>query len=284
MRPNILRDRPLAPHTSFRIGGPATYFAHVRSIEEMVVAYRFALENTVPFVVIGKGSNVLFDDRGFSGFIALNAIDFCHINGGSVEVGAGHAFPKLSAKLSRVGLSGLEFGVGIPGSIGGAIFMNAGADGGDTATCLQSVSHIDEGGELRTTDVTRSAFGYRRSPFQKTGAPIVSAVFALRSLRRTDCKRGDIMKRRKATQPYALPSAGCIFRNPEGGHGAGYLIDRCGLKGKRVGGAIVSPVHANFIVNTGGARSRDVLELIETIEACVWEKAGIALEREVRIF
>lgn len=272
----VQKCRSLSEFSTFGIGGPIDSFVEVNSIEEMEEAFRIDL----PKMVIGKGSNCLFSDAGFRGLVILNKIDFCEWGEGEVRVGSGYSFSLLGVQTARRGWSGLEFASGIPATVGGAVFMNAGANGKETCGCLKSVLYFD--GERRELRREELEFGYRVSPFQKMGGVILGATFALG---RDEGARGaqlKIVEGRMKTQPLREKSVGCVFRNPEG-CAAGALIDRCGLKGLSVGGARVSEVHANFIVNGGGARAEDVKELIRLVQERVWEKAGVKLEPEIRM-
>lgn len=275
-------NKPLSQLTTFGIGGPARYFFDVRSIEEMKDALIFCRESRLRYMILGKGSNCLFDDRGFNGAIIANRIDF--LQRPSPELfyaGAGYSFSLLGTQTARQGYSGLEFASGIPGSVGGAVFMNAGANGRETCESLQSVEFMTEEGELLHMQRSNMSFSYRTSCFQSMPGAIISATFRLDAVATAREKQFKIIDYRKKTQPYGEKSAGCVFRNPECS-AAGALIDQSGLKGTCVGGAQVSPVHANFIVNTGNAKAADVLTLMEHIKHQVKEKTGIELESEVR--
>lgn len=277
MRPLVLQtNRRLAEFSTFGIGGPIGAFVEVSSIEEMEEAYR----HPGPKLIIGKGSNSLFPDEGFSGLVILNKIDFCSWKENTVTVGAGYSFSLLGVQSARKQLSGLEFASGIPASVGGAVFMNAGANGKETADCLTSVLYFD--GTRQELSKASLFFGYRSSSFQTMPGAILAATFALQpqeTARETQLK---IIDYRMKTQPLKERSIGCIFRNPPSGS-AGELIDRCGLKGLSVGGAKVSEIHANFIVNVSQASARDVQELISQIQQKVLAQTGIVLTPEIRM-
>ncbi len=277
-------NRFLAEFSTFGIGGPIRYFAEVKTPEDMREGFLFAKSERLPFLVLGKGSNCLFDDLGFSGVVLLNKIDFCDWNGPSVSVGSGRSFSLLGVQSARRNLSGLEFACGIPASVGGAIFMNAGANGKETCEHLESVTYLHEDGRTQQYTKKELAFGYRNSSFQTMQGAILSAVFSL-SEKRPDARETQlqILARRKKTQPLQEKSIGCIFRNPTVSLGAGSLIDQSGLKGFSVGGAKVSEVHANFIVNAKQATAKDVLDLIRSVQTQVFQKTGIHLEPEIRI-
>lgn len=275
-------NKLLSELSTFKVGGPARYFIEIHTTEEIRQVLLACSQRKLPYFILGKGSNCLFDDRGFNGVIILNKIDFIKRPSSNVfYVGAGYSFSLLGTQTARQGFSGLEFASGIPGSVGGAVFMNAGANGAETCDSLTSVDYISETGELQTIVKEQLHFAYRTSSFQSMKGAIVAATFTLQSEPSARTKQIDIIGYRKNTQPYNSPSAGCIFRNPHCGH-AGALIESAGLKGASVGGAQVSSLHANFIVNTGGASSKDVLNLIELVKKQVHEKMNTELESEVR--
>lgn len=275
------KNKPLNSLSTFGIGGDAKYFTEINSVEEMQEVLRFCHQKDLPFHLVGKGSNSLFDDAGFDGLVILNKIAFLEIEETRVSVGAGFNFSHLGAKTARAGLSGLEFASGIPASVGGAIFMNAGANGGEVKDTLKEVSFVDSSGELKVFDRTQLAFRYRWSCFQERKGAIVAAKFLLSPFEGARKTQIEIVNYRTKTQPYGDLSCGCVFRNPEG-HSAGALIEKCGLKGRRVGGAEVSLLHANFIVNKDGAKASDVIALAHEIKECVKEKTGVDLELELR--
>lgn len=276
-------NKPLSQVSTFGIGGPARYFVEVRQIEEMQQVLKKCRNEKLPYIVIGKGSNCLFDDRGFNGLLILNKIDFMKTpEPGIFHAGAGYSFSLLGVQTARQGWSGLEFASGIPGSVGGAVYMNAGANGGETAHSLLSVDYVTDNGDLVTLKKEELEFSYRTSSFHKMQGAIVGATFAL--IQEADARKKQlaIVDYRKKTQPYGEKSAGCVFRNPA--HtSAGALIDSQGLKGMRFGNAIVSHTHANFIVNEGGTSSDDVKKLIAAIRAEIFSKTGISLESEIRV-
>lgn len=280
---NIEQNKPLKDYCTFGIGGPAKYFVEVRDILQMKKALYHCVSRKLPYFVLGKGSNCLFDDRGFNGMVILNKIDFLNAKEpGVFHVGAGYSFSLLGTQTARQGWSGLEFASGIPGSVGGAIFMNAGAQGGETSTHLHAVEFLSEDGELLEIKKENLSFGYRSSSFQNTKGVIVSGIFSLVPNIEARQKQINLLTYRKETQPIKDKSAGCIFRNPNGGH-AGALIEKCGLKGINVGGAKVSEMHANFIVNKDMSSAQDVLALINLIKEKVKKETNFDLESEVRL-
>lgn len=274
---------PLSSYCTLGIGGPARYFVEVKSVDAMRAALLFAKEQNIPFFILGKGSNCLFDDRGFHGVVIHNKIEFMEpLESGFFHVGAGYNFSLLGAQTARNGWSGLEFASGIPATVGGAVFMNAGANGRETADALHTVEFMDSNGVLHTFRKEELTFAYRHSPFQQMKGAVVAATFALSPSVDARQKQLGIIDYRKKTQPYGEKSAGCIFQNPVEGH-AGALIEKCGLKGIHCGGAKVSELHANFLVNTSGASCKEFLELVEHVRAEVKAKAGVDLHSEVRI-
>lgn len=276
------RCRPLKDLTTFGIGGSADYFIEVRDIPTLQAALLFCRQQQIPYFILGKGSNVLFDDRGFTGMVIANRIDFLDKpDEGTWHAGAGYSFSLLGTQTARQGWSGLEFASGIPGSIGGAVYMNAGANGSETCQTLISVDFITAEGELLYLTKEELSFSYRFSSFQQKKGAIAGATFHLTKSSQARQKQLTIINYRKNTQPYNAKSAGCVFRNPSCGH-AGALIEQSGLKGKTIGGAQVSSLHANFLINTGTASSEDVLNLMELVRQEVKTKTGIELESEVR--
>lgn len=276
----FIENRPLAPLTTFGIGGLARYSVDVHTLAEMQAVLAECHTRQLPFFVLGKGSNCLFDDRGLNAVLIVNKIDFLESNEGVFHVGAGYSFSRLGSLTARRGFKGLEFASGIPGSVGGALFMNAGANGGETSQTLTEVEFVDATGQLHLYPKESLQFSYRHSSFQSLKGAIVAATFKLESCTEARAKQLKIIDYRVATQPYSDKSAGCIFRNPLPQH-AGALIEQAGLKGVRIGGAEVSPMHANFIVNREGATAQQVLELIEHVRCTVKQKTGIDLEKEV---
>jgi len=246
-------------------------------------AFAFAKEKGLPCFILGKGSNCLFDDAGFDGIVLLNRIDFLDWEGSRVTAGSGASFSLLGFKAASKGLSGLEFASGIPASVGGAVFMNAGANGRETCEALEKVQYLHFDG--RRVEFLREdlSFGYRTSPFQKMDGAILAATFQLEPKAEARATQLDIVGRRMKTQPLSEKSAGCVFRNPEPQVSAGALIDRCGLKGFAIGRAAVSDLHANFLINKGGATCKEMLSLIDAVREKVAMQTGVHLEMEVRI-
>ncbi len=273
---------PLKDYCTYGIGGPARFFLEIRTIAEMQAAISFCHTEKIAFMVLGKGSNCLFDDRGFNGAVLLNKIDFLdQTTPGTFHVGAGYSFALLGVQTARQGWGGLEFASGIPASVGGAVYMNAGASGKETCQTLAAVDFVSADGALHTYKRADLNFSYRHSPFQVIQGAIVGATFSLFPHAEARKQQIEIVNQRIKTQPYADKSAGCVFMNPAGDH-AGALIDRCGLKGARVGHAEVSGLHANFLINAGEATCQDMLALIAHVNRHVVEMTGKELKSEVR--
>lgn len=277
------KKRSLKELTTFGVGGTADLFITVQTVSQMQEALGFCAREQLPYFVLGKGSNTLFDDKGFEGVVIANRIQFLNKSeeGSRWHVGAGYSFSLLGHQTAREEWTGLEFASGIPGSVGGAVFMNAGAGGAEVCQTLASVDYVHLSGQCQQFQREELPFSYRTSPFQSMEGAIVGATFQLSRKEGARQKQIEIIDYRKKTQPYSAKSAGCVFRNPEGAH-AGALIEQCGLKGKRVGQAEVSDVHANFVVNIGEASAKEILELIAMIRDTVKEKTGYDLESEVR--
>jgi UDP-N-acetylenolpyruvoylglucosamine reductase len=281
----IRRDEPLAKHTTLRVGGPADFYVEPADENDLASVVKFCGENEIKFFMLGRGSNLLVRDGGFRGVvICLSQPEFSkiEIRGEKIFCGAGAKLKNVSVEAKRNNLSGVEFLEGIPGSVGGALRMNAGAMGAWTFDAVESVRFMDYAGEIFERTAREISVEYRACPLLKNHIAL-GAVFKCKTL-----PREEIEKRMKAysekrweSQP-AAPSAGCIFKNPEK-IPAGKLMDELGLKGARVGGAVVSAEHGNFIVNDGKATARDVLELISILKAKAKAERGIELQTEVEI-
>lgn len=273
---------PLKSLSTMRVGGEARFFAHLHTEKDMQQALLVCLKLSIPLLVIGKGSNSLFDDRGFHGLVVLNGLDWCNQENEKWIVGSGFSFARLGHLTAKTGLEGLEFACGIPATVGGAIYMNAGANGLETADTLERVIWLSPEGERVEFKKKELSFGYRSSPFQKTGGILVEGEFCLKFSQDVQKRQKAYLASRIASQPYRDPSCGCIFRNPLP-YRAGQLIEECGLKGKRIGGIEVSTLHANFFVNKGEGTSQDVLHLIDYVKEKVLEKKGVYLQEEVKV-
>ena len=282
---DLRREEPLFRHTSFRVGGPAALMALPASREEAAAAVRIAAELGVIPVYLGNGSNLLVSDEGYDGFLikTFGGLNDISVDGAAMTADSGVLLSRLAAAALEAGLTGLEFAHGIPGTLGGAVTMNAGAYGGEMVQVLASVTFLDEAGRVETLPVSDCGLGYRRSMFSDGKRLILGAELALApgdpaAIR---ARMEELGEKRRSRQPLELPSAGSTFKRPEG-HFAAALIEQCGCKGLRVGGAQVSEKHAGFVVNTGGATCRDILALIEQVRARVLEQTGVALELEVK--
>lgn len=281
-----LTDVPLCKHTVFKIGGPAARLITVFSDTALSGILRGLTRLELPYFVLGKGSNLLVGDEGYPG-VALK-LEFTSgglmQDGVTLYAGAGMSLRAACVIARDEGLTGLVFAWGIPGSVGGAVYMNAGAYGGEMKDVVKRVWYMDTEGRLLDCTGEELGFGYRRSAFMDGGKIITSAEFKLSHGDKDEIKaRMDELKaRRLEKQPYDMPSAGSTFKRPKTGYAAA-LIEQCGLKGRRAGGAQVSEKHAGFIVNTGGATCKDVLELMDIVRETVFKETGIELEPEVRV-
>lgn len=278
----IIENKLLSEMTTFGVGGPARFYTEIRTINEAKEAINFAKEHKIPFHILGKGSNSLFEDRGYSGLVILNKIDFFNEpEPGYFHVGAGYSFSLLGIQTARKGWSGLEFASGIPGSVGGAVFMNAGANGNEVSSTLEAVDFLSDEGVFQTLQREQLNFSYRSSIFQRLPGIITGAYIKLFPNEKARKRQLEIIDYRKHSQPYKDKSAGCIFRNPLN-LSAGALIENVGLKGKTIGNAKVSEKHANFIINSGNATCDEILRLIALVKKQVKEQTGVELESEVR--
>ena len=282
----VLEYEPMDLHTSFRCGGAADLFVTPGSLGELMNVLDLVRTKGIPHLVLGNGSNVLFKDSGYHGVVIRigEGMDRVRIEGQTVFAEPGVSLAKLAKMAAEEGLSGLEFACGIPGSLGGAVFMNAGAYDHELKEVLLSVSSINHLGMMKDRKAEDCGLGYRHSIFMENGEVILGVKLFLKPDSRMDIS--DRMKeytlRRNSKQPVHLPSAGSFFKRPEG-HFAGKLIEDAGLKGLQIGGAQVSPMHAGFIVNNGGATATDVLDLMRVVQETVLDKSGVMLEPEVRI-
>lgn len=282
----VLLDYPLAEHTSFKIGGDADLYVCPNNLMELITTVELCRAAGAPYFLLGAGSNLLISDKGIRGVVIKlgDGFDYAHAKHDYILAGAGVSLAKLSAEAKNAELTGLEFASGIPGSLGGAIYMNAGAYGGEMKDVLTEVSYIDDDGTVKTIAGEDCDFGYRKSIFTKGNKIIISAKLTLKKGNKDGILETmrDLNARRKEKQPLEFPSAGSTFRRPEG-HFAGALIESSGLKGCRIGGAEVSTKHAGFIINIDNATARDVQDLITHVQKVVKEKHGVDLEPEVKI-
>jgi len=279
-------DEPMKKHTSFRIGGPADIFVLPEGLEDVQEVVRFAREKKLPLFILGKGSNILVRDEGLRGIVlktspALNKLEF---RGEEVTVGAAVSLPLLAVKALQKDLSGLEFIAGIPGTVGGAVVMNAGAAGHCLSEVVSRVRVMDFAGKISDLDSADLEFGYRQSKLQKENLLVLEAQFHLVKGNREEIKKSvdELIGKRKRSQPLSFPNAGSIFRNPPQ-EPAGKLIELIGAKGKRIGDAQISELHANFIINLGNAEAADVCQLMHEVQGMVKDRFNIHLEPEVKI-
>lgn len=282
----LLREEPMSRHTTFRVGGPVSLLAVARTEGEVKAALRVAANYGIEPFFLGNGSNLLVADAGYDGFLVKLAGELNQIRDVKGELVAGGAvlLSRLANAALDRGLTGLEFASGIPGTVGGAVTMNAGAYGGEISQILRRVKAISLTGEVEMIPVEHCDLSYRHSAFDHGKHLILEAGFRLEQGDREaiQATMTDLAARRKEKQPLEYPSAGSTFKRPQG-HFAAALIDQCGLKGLTVGGAQVSEKHAGFVINRGGATCNDILELVEQIKSRVWDSAGVKLELEVKV-
>ncbi len=281
----VLENEPLSGHTSFRIGGPCSAMVFPRCEAELKAVLNLAKKKGLRYFIMGNGTNLLCDDRGFKGLI-IKTTAMCGIEVKGCEISAycGSSLAATARAALKAGLAGLEFAHGIPGSVGGGIVMNAGAYGKDLSHAVVEVVAITKNGEIVKIPAKDCKFGYRTSIFTKSsGLTVIKARFLLRPGEKEHIKScmAELLAKRKKSQPLELPNAGSVFKRPEG-YFAGKLIEESGLKGKKIGGAEISNKHAGFIVNTGGARCSDVLELVKFAQGQVKECFGVDLECEIK--
>ena len=288
--PNVeLRfQEPMAKHTSFRIGGPVEVMAFPKTREELALILKTSALLDCKTAILGAGTNVLAPDRGLDGLVIClkDCLDgITQLDETRIRVMAGVTMSRAAVFAANVGLTGMEFAHGIPGSIGGGVYMNAGAYGGEIRDICESVEIMDMNGNIRRLPNQEMDFSYRHSILEETGEIVISAVFRLSKSdpETIRAKMKELIGKRSASQPLEMPSAGSAFKRPVGGYAAA-LIDQAGLKGYRVGGAAISEKHAGFAVNLGGATAEDVRLLLEQVSDIVFEKSGIRLEPEVRIW
>ncbi|MEW9698094.1 UDP-N-acetylmuramate dehydrogenase [Paenibacillus sp. SI8] len=283
---DIRTNERLAPYTTWKIGGPADVLVIPQHKDQVIAVIRMLQARGVPWTIIGRGSNLLIRDKGIRGVVIKlgSLLETLRFDGATVIAGGSYSFIKLSVLAAKEGLTGLEFASGIPGSVGGAVYMNAGAHGSDVSRILKQAEVILDTGELVTMQAEDLHYAYRHSILHTLPGIVTEAVFELQFGDRKEIAgaMAAYRDRRRRTQPGQLACAGSVFRNPAGGFAA-KLIEEAGLKGKRVGGAEISPLHANFIVNTGNATAVDVLTLIQEVKQIVLDQYGVTLEPEVLV-
>jgi len=282
---NVKYDEPMSKHTSFRIGGPASAFIQVTNKYEIQKLIQESPKWNLPIMMLGRGTNVLFDDSGYKGIIVNLVGEFKKIKFDKkfVTIGAGISLNRLTNECAKSGLSGLEFAYGIPGSVGGGLIMNAGAHGSSMSDVVKQVQLIDNQGNLISISGNQANFGYRKSCLEQYFA-VIGAKLELvpEKPEKIKEKMKELFSIRKGSQPLGEYSAGCVFKNPQD-DSAGRIIDQCGLKGKMIGGAQVSLKHANFIVNKGDAKAKDIRELIYFVREEVKKRKGVEFELELKI-
>ena len=282
----LLLEEPMAKHTSFRIGGPADVLAQPGNEAELAALLKRAAAHAMPVTLVGNGSNLLVRDMGIRGLVIKlsNLFSSITVAGNVLTFGSGISLAMASKKAASLSLSGLEFAVGIPGTVGGAVYMNAGAYDGEMAKVVASVQVMDRQGQSSQLKAEELDFSYRHTALQNSGLIVTSVTVSLQpgEAESIKAKMDDFSQRRIAKQPLELPSAGSMFKRPVG-YFAGTLIEQTGLKGYTVGGAQVSQKHAGFVVNVGGATAKDVLQLISDVQSKVFAAHGVRLEPEVLV-
>ena len=281
----MIEDEPMYKHTTYTVGGPARIYLKVKDVDSLIKTIKYCGKHRVKYLVIGRGSNLLFSDREYEGLIiSLNeCFNEIKVNGSTMIAQAGVPMISLSYQAAKIGLSGFEFMGGIPGSIGGGIYMNAGAYKYDLASVVKTVTLLNEKHEVVTFNNEQMDFSYRHSICQDNRKLIVLEVTFELTAKSPDEIKAVLDKRkerRMSSQPWNMPSAGSVFRNPQD-KPAWQYIDECGLRGYEIGGAQVSPKHSNFIVNNGYASAKDIYDLIMLVQEKVNEKFGVKLRREV---
>lgn len=279
---DVCEDEPMSRHTTFKIGGPADIYIKTSDENAVLKIEGFCADNGIPILALGNGSNLLVSDKGIEGAVLRYCGGSIRREGEKIVCPSGIPLRNLCEEARDMSLSGLEFAYGIPGTVGGAVYMNAGAYGGEMKDAVLSSEHSDKGKRVCFKGAELE-FGYRKSAYTGKKFIILNAVFSLKTGNKSEieAKMADLMNRRKTKQPLDMPSAGSVFKRPEG-HFAGTLIEKCGLKGLKSGGAMVSLKHAGFIVNAGGATCDDVLRLVGKIQDEVMRRAGVALECEIK--
>ena len=280
----VKEAEPMAAHTSFKIGGAAEYFVSTTDVIQAALILRYCTERQIPLLVVGNGSNLLVSDKGIDGVVLRIDASEIDVNDTCMTVQAGASLTRACLTACERGLSGLEFAYGIPGTVGGGVYMNAGAYGGQLSDVVRSVTALTANGEVAELTADQLEFGYRHSVFMKKPLTVWSVTMELKSDDPVSIRSrmDEHMAARKAKQPLEYPSGGSFFKRPEG-HFAGALIEQCGLKGLTVGGAQVSEKHAGFVINRGGATCADVMALCRQMQEKVKAKFDVSLEREVQL-
>ena len=281
----VLVQEPMASHTTFRIGGPADYFVMPETIEELAAVLKLCKEEQMPYFILGNGSNLLVGDKGFRGVVIqlYKNFDGIQIDGTKVTAKAGAMLIRVAKESGKAGLTGLEFASGIPGTIGGAMVMNAGAYGGEMKDVVTAVTVLTKEGDIKNLTGDEMNFRYRGSVVEDEGYIVLEAVMELKegNLEEIQARIDELSIQRKTKQPIEYPSAGSTFKRPEG-YFAGKLIQDAELRGYRVGGAQVSEKHCGFVINAGGATAADVMQLMQDVSDKVNAQFGVTLEPEVK--
>ena len=281
----FLDNEPMTKHTSYGIGGPARAYIVPADLEDLAAILRFAQENNISTFFAGSGSNLLVADEGFDGIVISLGKSFTRlsIEGNRIEAEVGVMLGKMVKETTKRNLTGLESMIGVPGTLGGALVMNAGAFGGEISNCLDTINIMTMNGTSKTYKQSEIDFSYRHSTFPEDEI-LVSAAFTLKEkpAKEIQSQRAQASQGRKDTQPLKFRSAGSVFKNPKPDLAAGYLIDQAGLKGTRRGDAEISPKHANFFVNHGQAKAADVVALIRLAKKTVQKKFNVNLELEIK--
>lgn len=281
----VLVNEPMASHTTFKIGGPADYFVMPETSEELAAVLKLCKEENMPYFILGNGSNLLVGDKGFRGAVIqlYKNFDGICLEGTKITAKAGAMLIRVAKEAGKAGLTGLEFASGIPGTIGGAMVMNAGAYGGEMKDVVAAVTVLTKEGEIKTLSGKEMNFRYRGSVVEDEGYIVLEAVMELKegNLEEIQARMEELSLQRRTKQPIEYPSAGSTFKRPEG-YFAGKLIQDAGLRGYQVGGAQVSEKHCGFVINAGGATAADVMNLMQDVSDKVNAQFGVTLEPEVK--
>ena len=281
----VLVQEPMASHTTFRIGGPADYFVMPETVEELAKVLKLCKEKSMPYFILGNGSNLLVGDKGFRGVVIqlYKNFDGVEISGTTVRAKAGAMLIRVAKEAGKAGLTGLEFASGIPGTIGGAMVMNAGAYGGEMKDVVTEVTVLTKEGEIKTLNNEQMNFRYRGSVVEDEDYIVLETVMELKigNLEEIQARMEELSLQRRTKQPIEFPSAGSTFKRPEG-YFAGKLIQDAGLRGYKVGGAQVSEKHCGFVINAGGATAADVMQLMQDVSDKVQAEFGVPMEPEVK--
>ena len=281
----VLFEEPMKKHTTFRIGGPAEIFVMPKTTEEVAKALEICRQEEIPYFVLGNGSNLLVSDQGYRGVIIQmdRNMEEVTVEGTEIRAAAGALLSSIAAAARRSSLAGFEFAGGIPGTLGGAVVMNAGAYGGEIKDVLKDVTVMTQDGEVRVIPAGELEMGYRTSIIKKAGYLVLGATIVLKEGDPEEIRAlmRELSEKRTSKQPLEFPSAGSTFKRPEG-YFAGKLIMDSGLRGYQIGGARVSDKHCGFVINAGDATARDVVDLMEYVVKVVKEKYGVTLEPEVK--